>query len=151
MHFELRDLLINRPGMLLFLLIAWSWPVMYQPTDLVWVQWTVQLNCTHWLASTVTSCGSANSTVAAEVSINNNNNHVPDHPIATYKIAHTTYLAQIRAVNMLQQWYDTRICPWRFSHAESRLLLNLDAVFLPTSFYLPWNGTPHLADYVIVE
>ena len=60
--------------------------------------------------------------MAVEVSISNNVNHVPDRLqdfIAILCKCDCTYLAQFRAVSMLQQRYDKRIYPWRLSHAEA--------------------------------
>ena len=61
------------------------------------------------------------------------------------KTAHTTYLVQNQAISMLQQRYDTRICPpWCFSHAESVVReTHVDAgVFIDALFIcrMKWNS-----------
>ena len=107
------------------------------------------------MASTVTSCGPVISTVAVEMSISNNVNHVLERLSQAYIVilrncdARTTYLAQIRTISMLQPRYDTCIYPaWCFSPSES-VVVNLTpmsafiqtrAVFICYGMELPISG-----------
>ena len=86
--------------------------------------------------------------MAVEVS-NSNHVHYGTSIYATCNI----YLARIRALNILQQIYDTRICPWCISDAEvvvSEPHVYIDAATFSDAFYICHNMVlPHLTDYVI--